>query len=215
MYWGAVMQPTKLNLKSPFSQDAILTVLWDVFFGSALSPEGHRKNISYPICEAEFDYKTIKITQEQMSISHLPRFGIKHVQIFCPVWTAFNASGGNWGWLVFSKSQATHLEGRRGIWNPSDFSLLFLSFFQYCKRHSCCQRYLCYKSHTGVNKMRFTWTSLNPKPALFPAFTQRRWKEGLPFRNAGCSFALRLWIKRVRRFKEKKENIKGTSVSCS
>lgn len=131
MYWGAVMQPAKLNLKSPFLQDAILTVLWDVFFGSALSPEGHRKNISYPNREAEFDYKTIKVTQEQMSISHLPRFGIKHVQIFCPVWTAFNICYCLWWELgvisIFQKP--SYSSGGKKRYLKSQRFFIILSFF--------------------------------------------------------------------------------------
>lgn len=36
--------------------------------------------------------------------------------------------------------------------------------------------------------------------------------EGLLFPNLVCSFALTLWMKRVRRFKEMKENIKGSQI---
>lgn len=67
---GAIW-PAKLDLISPFSQDAILTVVddktifvpWDVFFGLALSFEGHGRNSSHLNHEEEFDNKTIETTQ--------------------------------------------------------------------------------------------------------------------------------------------------------
>lgn len=105
-----------------------------------------------------------------------------------------------------SNSWAPYLEGRGRYLKcgfPLHLSLSFsLSFFQCCKRRSCCQRYLCFKSHKA-GKMRFSWTSLKPKTAFFPAFTQRWWKESLPVPNAMHRLALTLWIKKVKRFKEK------------
>lgn len=60
----------KLDLISPFSQDAILTVdddkmvfvPWGVFFGLTWSFEGHGRNSSHRNHEEEFD-KTIETTQ--------------------------------------------------------------------------------------------------------------------------------------------------------
>lgn len=45
----------------------------------------------------------------------------------------------------------------------------------------------------------------------FPCFYKKK-VEGLLFPNLVCSFALTLWMKRVKRFKEMKENIKGSQV---
>lgn len=72
MCCGVAIWPTKLDLISLFSQNAILTVVdddkmifvpWDVFFGLALSFEGHGRNSSHRNHEEGFDNKTIETTQ--------------------------------------------------------------------------------------------------------------------------------------------------------
>lgn len=49
----------------------------------------------------------------------------------------------------------------------------------------------------------------------FPCFYRKTMEERFSIPNTVRSFALTLWMKSVRRCKEKKENIKGTSLSCS